>query len=431
MTASMHDTDRGWDLVRLAEATPKALDGRVRSELERGRRDYQPLRSEVIDPADRAVPESPNNRARLERLADYVLDGDAIVEIGCGRGFVGGQLLAAGAGHYSAMDIVADYARSARAVLESLGHGDRLGHIRQQDLYTLTPRDLVDADLVVCSEVIEHVPDPEAALEAIGGALPEGGELLFTVPLLGKLEKVWGHLSIFTAERLQSMLERAGLTAHHVEPLVGQWVLVLAGPAGVPTQRQDERLTQLRVRAADHPEVALPADLTPVPTQPTRFDNVATRTLEVSAVGDAPPTAGVRVTPPDDADQTVRVAVEAGAVGDEVTGGVGISLAGAGPVEGARLSFEVEDVTHVRQVTVTFRRPDASPAGEWRWRPSDQDRARVAVAHTASLRPGAHRPPFSGPRRAQVPEADRVEVTATVAAGGTARLRIVRWGWIR
>lgn len=425
MTAPTQQPDVGWDVVRLAEATPKALSERASAELERAQQ-HQPLLSDLTSARSKAVTHSANNRARLERLADHVLPGDTVVEIGCGEGYVATRLLEADAGRYSAMDIVPEHAAVTRAVLEEQGLTDRIGTIAEKDLYDLTAEDLAGTSLVVCSEVIEHVPDPEAALEAIGRALPDDAELLFSVPLLNKLEKVWGHLSIFTADRLVGMLERAELEAHHVEPFVGQWVLVLAGPRGGAGPRSAERLAQVRAAAEHLPAVDVPEDFTPVPPQPTRFDNVRLTSLEVAPFVPEPK---VTLTPATDDRRVIDIDVTAGP--EPATAGTTISLAQVGPVEGLRLGFEIPDVTQVTEVAVTFRRPDGRSVGRWAWTPKDKDRAQRAVSHTASLRPGAHRPPFTGPKQATVPEADRVEITVTVAGGGQARLRLTRASWIR
>lgn len=437
MTATTRSSaGHGWDLVRLAEVQPKALLPRVDSEIERGRREYRaPSVGDLIDASTLRTHQSPRNRARFERLSDYVLPGDSVIEVGCGWGLVGARVLAAGAGAYRAMDIEAELVDRATQVLRTLGHEDRIGPITQKDLYTLTPPDLADASLIICSEVIEHVPDPEAALESIARAMPPGAELLFSVPLLGKLEKVWGHVSIFTVDRLRTMLERAGLEAHHVEPLVNQWVLVLAGPAGGASQGLDVRLAQVRAGAAQHPAVALPEEVTPVPPQPRRFDNVSLSSLEPSAARHGPNgRTKIVITDASDTHDAIRVDVAARrwlGPKEPVALGTCIPLDEVGPVEGVRIAFEIDDVTNVTEVTVAFRRPDSSVAGQWRWRPGERAREKKAASHTVSLRPGAHRPPFAGPKSAAVPEADRMEMTLTVTPGSRARLSITRLGWIR
>lgn len=90
------------------------------------------------------------------------------------------------------------------------------------------------ADIAVCSEVLEHVPAPAVALNALNGALRQGGILVLTTPqkwstteLVARLLKIklfesiaraiykepvqeLGHISLFTQGQLQGMIEAAG-----------------------------------------------------------------------------------------------------------------------------------------------------------------------------------------------------------------------------
>lgn len=90
------------------------------------------------------------------------------------------------------------------------------------------------ADIAVCSEVLEHVPEPAVALNALNVALRKGGILVLTTPqkwstteLVARLLKIklfeslaraiykepvqeLGHISLFTQGQLQGMIEAAG-----------------------------------------------------------------------------------------------------------------------------------------------------------------------------------------------------------------------------
>ena len=79
-----------WDRVRFAETNPQAFRARVDSELQRGRREYQRLPDlGLLGPKWREMQESPRNRARFERISDFVVPGESVVEVGCGSGYVG------------------------------------------------------------------------------------------------------------------------------------------------------------------------------------------------------------------------------------------------------------------------------------------------------------------------------------------------------
>ena len=419
-----------WDLVRLAETSRAPLRERVASELARGERDYQPPEvGDLVSDRVRSVQEDAHNRARLERFSDFVVPGEAVVEVGCGAGFVAARVLGAGAGSYRAMDLEAGCVRRTSRLLDALALQDRVGEIVEKDLYTLAPGDLDDASLVLCSEVVEHVPDPEAALETLGRALPPGADLLFSVPLLGRLEQVWGHLSIFTVERLQAMLEAAGLEAFHVEPLADRWVLVLAGRPGTSTHRAD-RLDRVLTGARQHPPVTRDGVTEPVPPQPTRFDNVPIETVPVVPVERT----RARVVAKGAGAATEVIAAEVtgerSLLRRRATGGVGIPLADVGAVRGVRLQLAFDSLEEVSQVEVSFTGTQADKRAAWTWAPTDKDR-QSASPRTVSLRPGPSRPPFTAPRSADLSGADRVEVCATVPAGGSARFEIRRLAWIR
>lgn len=106
--------------------------------------------------------------------------------------------------------------------------------LQVKDLYDLDADWVSGAaapDVVVLMEVLEHVPDPERALATIARSIPPAASVIFSVPLLGRLEACWGHRSLFDGARVRAMCEQAGLTVHWVEPLFNTWVLVVASPS--------------------------------------------------------------------------------------------------------------------------------------------------------------------------------------------------------
>jgi glycosyltransferase involved in cell wall biosynthesis len=69
-------------------------------------------------------------------------------------------------------------------------------------------------DTIVCLNVLEHVPDPDAAARNIYDALPRGGCAVILVPqgqeLFGTLDVVLGHFLRYSKYQLQVRLESAG-----------------------------------------------------------------------------------------------------------------------------------------------------------------------------------------------------------------------------
>ena len=161
---------------------------------------------------------------RLDQLP--LRDGDTVLDLGCGQGR-----------HMHALY----YAKRLHAVGVDLGFDDlkltRKGFVENPDLepnsrryYSLTLADACNLpvadgtfDTVVCSEVLEHIPDYEAVLEQINRVLKPGGTLAVSVPRAWPERICWklspqgyvndpgGHIRIFNARSLRTDIERRGL----------------------------------------------------------------------------------------------------------------------------------------------------------------------------------------------------------------------------
>jgi len=65
-------------------------------------------------------------------------------------------------------------------------------------------------DHVLCTEVLEHVPDPAGLLSEIGRVLRKGGGLILTVPWSARLHHLPNDYYRFTPAALDALLESAG-----------------------------------------------------------------------------------------------------------------------------------------------------------------------------------------------------------------------------
>jgi SAM-dependent methyltransferase len=74
---------------------------------------------------------------------------------------------------------------------------------------------LYQPDLLVCSEVLEHVPDPDAVMKEIVSVVAPGGTLVFTVPAgqahWSAIDDDADHLRRFEAAEFDALLRRNGL----------------------------------------------------------------------------------------------------------------------------------------------------------------------------------------------------------------------------
>jgi 2-polyprenyl-3-methyl-5-hydroxy-6-metoxy-1,4-benzoquinol methylase len=97
-----------------------------------------------------------------------------ILEVGCGSGLL--TELMSDVGKVMAVDVEANYVdmannlKDVRAIQADISKGD------------FTERVQTKADVVVCSEVVEHITDSQTALKSLYACLKPGGMLILTTP---------------------------------------------------------------------------------------------------------------------------------------------------------------------------------------------------------------------------------------------------------
>ena len=229
--------ERLWEHVELLERLPKprassGVPEQLAGESLAARTELTPLeRWEKISARSFKTYTAGSNHVRLRRLLDFVRDGDRVLDIGIGFGYVTAMLqrerrLAA----YSGIDLKDQFIDAARDALRANGLDPAGADLEVGSVLDLDPAWVATRrpDVVLVLEVLEHIPDPAAALRALARSVPEHAIILFTVPLLGRLDGVWGHVSLFDRGRIEEICAQAGLTVHYVEPLHATWTLVAA-----------------------------------------------------------------------------------------------------------------------------------------------------------------------------------------------------------
>jgi SAM-dependent methyltransferase len=81
-------------------------------------------------------------------------------------------------------------------------------------------------DTVLCTQVLEHVPDPAAVLHEIGRVLRPGGRLILTAPQTWFLHEEPNDFMRFTRFGLESLCRRAGLIPIELRAQGGFWAVV-------------------------------------------------------------------------------------------------------------------------------------------------------------------------------------------------------------
>ncbi|MGB5745109.1 MAG: glycosyltransferase, partial [Sedimenticolaceae bacterium] len=100
------------------------------------------------------------------------------------------------------------------------------------------PLEDASIDSALCTEVLEHCPDPDAVLAEIARVLRPGGYLLFTVPFLWPLHEVPYDHYRYTPFALRRHLTRAGLGNIELHAM-GGWDASLAQILGLWVRRRN------------------------------------------------------------------------------------------------------------------------------------------------------------------------------------------------
>lgn len=91
------------------------------------------------------------------------------------------------------------------------------------DVLALPIRDQT-CDTVLCNQVLEHVPQPQLAIDEMARVLRPGGYLILTAPHIWGLHEVPHDYFRFTPYGLRHLAEKSGLTVHTTRALAGFWV---------------------------------------------------------------------------------------------------------------------------------------------------------------------------------------------------------------
>lgn len=152
------------------------------------------------------------SRRRLIRRLVKAISPARTLDIGCGSGLIT-KVLAETSTEVVAVDVSEDAVEVSRG---ALGEATNV-LLKVVDVFQ--PSKVIgdwrgSFDLVVLSEVLEHIQDDRGALETVRELLGEGGWLLLTVPADPKLWNVEderaGHARRYTREELRRKLRKSG-----------------------------------------------------------------------------------------------------------------------------------------------------------------------------------------------------------------------------
>lgn len=429
---------RGWLDIDLVERLGSGASQRNRkatllADEERARAWYRAPVCEHVPASRMSMYESKANLVRYKRVIDFLTEGDRVFEVGLGYGFLAALMLREGRlARYRGVDLLPAFAERTTETLRLNGF-DQIAQVGTKDLYDLTREDVEanDTNLLVCCEVIEHVPDPELALGTLGRALPEGADLLFSVPLAGRLETIWGHGQVFGAARIQQLLGAAGLVAHHVEVLHDAWALVLASAGTVPSPRAAAMLEATEPADPEHLYAPPFREMTNRQVvQLPRAESQWTKRVGdplVAPLLDVPDVAETEEAPVDGLRVTARAERLTSGPGRGWSACAGVAFEVPEGTKGVRLQLNVPQGEDISAMHVEFRR-DGERIGLWKWKPAA---SRMKQTEPTFLigpgRDGVHLRRVPGARSEG---ADTVEVFALAREDQPIDFSVLRWAWV-
>jgi 2-polyprenyl-3-methyl-5-hydroxy-6-metoxy-1,4-benzoquinol methylase len=178
-----------------------------------------PKRVDMEASAEEAILEDLELLRGARRLVAWMFEqfetprGGRVLEVGAGIGTFSERLLDDGAGE---LLLVEPEPQSAERLEQRFAGDARVRVVREllPDAPTVAAA-VGTFDLVLCQNVLEHIEDDAAAVDAMAAALRPGGRLSLLVPahprLYGRLDAGYGHHRRYTRHRVRALVRDAGL----------------------------------------------------------------------------------------------------------------------------------------------------------------------------------------------------------------------------
>lgn len=188
-------------------------------------------------------------RVHLSVLAKYLGNNLSVLDVGCGSGAITFYVASKG-NKVVGIDVSRKAINICRETSKSLG----LSHLTRFEVADFSTFDSpVKFDLIICTEVLEHLSDDREVLQKFLKILNNGGTLFISVPsknspifkhgLSKDFDKKVGHLRRYSLSELEKILTQVGyeiVEKHKVEgifrnflflnPIAGKFIKFIKGP---------------------------------------------------------------------------------------------------------------------------------------------------------------------------------------------------------
>lgn len=146
-----------------------------------------------------------------------------VLDVGCSVGALGAAIKRSHGCQVFGIELSAEMARCASAVLDYVYVGDADAGLRAEPVCGSS------FDLIIFADVLEHLPDPWGTLKTAVGLLSEGGSVIVSVPNVRHIDTIWNlvvrgrwpyrdrgihdrtHLRFFARADAMDLIDQAGL----------------------------------------------------------------------------------------------------------------------------------------------------------------------------------------------------------------------------
>lgn len=173
-----------------------------------------------------------NKNRTHTRIFDSVPDGSEVLDVGCARGELGSLLREKKSCRVTGIELDPGFAAEARGRLDRVLVGPAESGTLWDELGD------ADFDVIVCADVLEHLPSPESVLNLAAARLRPGGRLIVSLPniatwrlrkqlLLGHFEYTdegimdRTHLRFYTRDSGLRLIESCGFRVTGIDFVVG------------------------------------------------------------------------------------------------------------------------------------------------------------------------------------------------------------------
>ncbi len=141
----------------------------------------------------------------------------------CASAYLKGNLIDIGCGTKPYKDLLAPF------ITEHIGvdHEDTLHDKSKIDLFGTAyniPVENESFDSAICTAVLEHLEEPEAALKECFRVLKPGGNAIYSVPFIWHLHEEPRDFYRYSKYGIKYLFEKAGFEIIEIKPLSGFWV---------------------------------------------------------------------------------------------------------------------------------------------------------------------------------------------------------------